>query len=353
MADTVGKRLDLPEGVRYPLAQEPTPGDGSSVLIAPGIHWLRMPLPAPLRWINVWALEDGDGWTIVDTGIWSPETAASWQHAFAGLMHGKSVRRVLVTHMHPDHCGMAGWLTERFSARLWMTRLEYLTCRLMASDKEAAPHSVLDFYRAAGWNEDELAHYRSRFGYIGRQIYPMPSGYRRLVDGECLQIGENSWKVIVGNGHSPEHACLYCPARKIFISGDQVLPKISSNISVFPTEPDANPLKDWMDSLRRLGPQLSGDTLCLPAHNSPFLDVHNRLGQLLTHHEASLSTLLASLRDPCSVIDVFSILFKKPITRDTIHMATGEALAHLNYLKALGKVSSVKDDAGVLQWQAG
>jgi glyoxylase-like metal-dependent hydrolase (beta-lactamase superfamily II) len=338
--------------VRYPLSKEPLPGDGSSVPIAPGIHWLRMPLHLPLRWINVWVLEDGDAWTIVDTGSWSAETELSWQRAFASLMGGKPVRRVIATHMHHDHCGMAGWLTERFPARLWMSRLEYLTCRVMASDRDSVPQDVIDFYRAAGWDENALTHYRSRFGYIGRQIYPMPSGYRRLTDGECIQIGDNCWTVLMGNGHSPEHACLYCPARKLFIAGDQILPRITSNVSVYPIEPDANPLSDWMNSLRNLGQKLSGDTLILPAHNSPFLGIHERLEQLLAHHEESLSRLLDFLRNTCRVTDVFKILFKKPITADTIHMATGEALAHLNYLKGLGKVAVVQGDDGILLWRA-
>jgi glyoxylase-like metal-dependent hydrolase (beta-lactamase superfamily II) len=247
---------------------------------------------------------------------------------------------------------MAGWLTEHFPARLWMSRLEYLTCRVMASDRDSVPQDVIDFYRAAGWDENALTHYRSRFGYIGRQIYPMPSGYRRLMDGECIQIGDNWWTVLMGNGHSPEHACLYCPARKLFIAGDQILPRITSNVSVYPIEPDANPLSDWMNSLRYLAQKLSGDTLILPAHNSPFLGIHERLEQLLAHHEESLSRLLDFLRNTCRVTDVFKILFKKPITADTLHMATGEALAHLNYLKGLGKAAVVQGDDGILLWRA-
>ena len=339
-------------GVRYPLTEEPTPGDGSSVQIAPGVHWLRMPLQPPLRWINVWALQDGDGWTIVDTGVWSVETESSWDLALAHLMQGQRVHRVIATHLHPDHCGMAGWLTERFAARLWMSRLEYLTCRVMAADVQTAvPPEGVAFYRAAGWDDEALDHYRTRFGYFGRQIYPLPSGYRRLLDGETIPIGENRWIVTMGNGHSPEHACLYCPERKLLISGDQVLPRISSNVSVYPTEPDANPLRDWMNSLRHLRERIADDTLVLPAHNSPFLGIHERLDHLYSHHEEGLARLLEHLHNPCRVVDVFPVLFRK-VARDTLHMATGEAVAHLNYLKALGKATGTPDDAGVVLWQA-
>jgi glyoxylase-like metal-dependent hydrolase (beta-lactamase superfamily II) len=262
------------------------------------------------------------------------------------------VVRVISTHMHPDHCGMAGWITERYAVRLWMTRLEYLTCRLMAADTgHVAPAEGIAFYRGAGWDEGFIEHYRTKFGYFGKQIYPLPSEYRRIVDQERIEIGANQWIVTVGNGHSPEHACLYCPTRKLLISGDQVLPRITSNVSVYPTEPDANPLLDWLDSLRRIRASIPDDVLVLPSHNSPFLGLHSRLNQLLEHHENSLELLQNLLIEPQCVVDVFKVLFKRPITAELMNMATGEAIAHLNYLTALGRAAKDRDATGVWLWR--
>ena len=338
--------------VRYPLAEEPQPGDGSAVEIAPGVLWLRMPLAGPLRFINVWALAEEHGWTIVDTGVLSPETIEGWQKAFKGALQNKPVVRVIVTHMHPDHCGLAGWFTERFDARLWMSRLEYLTCRLMAADTgHRVPREGIDFFHSAGWDDDFIEHYRTKFGYFGKQIYQLPSAYRRIVDEEKIVIGAHEWIIIVGNGHSPEHACLYCPQRQLLISGDQVLPRISSNVSVYPTEPDSNPLHDWLTSLRRIRERIPEDVLVLPAHNSPFLGLRARLDQLLQHHQHSLDQLLQKLNQPQRVVDVFKVLFTRPITVETMTMATGEAMAHLNYLLYAGQAARQLDSAGVWRWR--
>jgi glyoxylase-like metal-dependent hydrolase (beta-lactamase superfamily II) len=338
-------------GVRYPLTKEPETGDGSVVEVAPGVLWLRMPLAGPLRWINVWALADKEGWTVVDTGVHSAGTIAGWQQAFQGALQGKPVVRVIVTHMHPDHCGTAGWLGERFDARLWMTRLEYLTCRLMAADTKV-PAEGINFFRAAGWDAEFIEHYRTKFGYFGKQIYPLPLAYRRIVDQERILIGAHEWIVVVGNGHSPEHACLYCPERQLLISGDQVLPRISSNISVYPTEPDSNPLMDWLTSLERIKTLVPDSVLVLPSHNSPFFGLHARLDQLLEHHRRSLDQLIAHLALPQRVVDVFAVLFKRPISAEIMSMATGEAVAHLNYLLFSQQAARERDSAGVWRWRS-
>ena len=339
-------------GIRCPLTDEPKPGDGSAVEVAPGVLWLRMPLAGPLRWINVWALADQHGWTIIDTGVLSPETIEGWQIAFKGVLRNMPVVRVIVTHMHPDHCGMAGWLAERFRARLWMSRLEYLSCRLMAADTGiSAPAEGIDFFRAAGWDNEFIEHYRTKFGNFGKLIYPLPSAYRRIADEERITIGAHEWIVVMGNGHSPEHACLFCPERQLLISGDQVLPRISSNVSVYPTEPDANPLHDWLTSLKRLKGRIPDNVLVLPSHNSPFLGLHARLDQLLEHHRRSLEQLLAHLVEPQRVVDVFKVLFKRPIAADSMTMATGEAVAHLNYLLSTHAVERERDSSGVWRWR--
>jgi len=336
----------------YPLAHEPKTGDASVVEVAPGVLWLRMPLFASLPWINVWALADAGGWTIVDTGLKSPKTLEAWEQAFHGALAGAPVVRIIATHMHPDHVGMAGWIAERFQAPLWMSQLEYLNCRLMAADTgRKAPAEGIGFYRGAGWGEEAIERYKARFGAFGEMIYPLPSAYRRIVEGERLIIGAHSWTVVVGRGHSPEHACLYCEELQLLISGDQVLPKISSNVSVYPTEPEANPLRDWLHSLAHVRASVSGDVLVLPAHNSPFTGLHARLAQLADGHRDGLTKLREALQTPRRAVDVFASLFARPIRDELLWMATGETLAHLNYLWKAGEITRDTDAQGVWWWQ--
>ena len=254
--------------------------------------------------------------------------------------------------MHPDHVGMAGWLTRKFGVRLWMTRLEYLTCRVMVSDsgREAPPEGT-DFYRRAGWGAAAIESYRLRFGNFGKYIHTLPDSYRRLQDGEELRIGEHLWRVVVGNGHSPEHACLYCPALKLLISGDQVLPRISSNVSVYPTEPDANPMADWYASLAKLKREVPDDVLVLPAHNECFRGLHARLDSLHKGQDRALERLRRALGgEPRRAVDVFTALFARPIAETDLNllsMATGEGLACLNYLLQRREIDCEIDAQGV------
>jgi glyoxylase-like metal-dependent hydrolase (beta-lactamase superfamily II) len=337
----------------YPFESPPAAGDATEV--APGVLWIRMPLPFALSHINLWAISDGDEWTIVDTGIQSPETAAAWRGVMAGPFGGRGVSRVIVTHMHPDHVGMAGWLARKFGCRLWMTRLEYLTCRVLRADTgREPPEDGVRFYRRAGWNEEAIEQYRARFGGFGKSTYALPDSFRRIVDGESIRIGAHDWRVVVGRGHSPEHACLYCPDLKLLISGDQVLPRISSNVSVFPTEPDADPLADWMDSLEKLRREVPDDVLVLPAHNEPFRGLHPRLEHLAQGHETSLERLRRALAtEPRRAIDVFGALFARQIGTDPqlLGMATGESLAHLNYLIGRGEAAKTLDADGAVRYR--
>ncbi|MCG3188490.1 MAG: Hydroxyacylglutathione hydrolase [Burkholderiaceae bacterium] len=333
-------RPDEAGGLSYPCGTPPEPGHGRE--IRPGVRWLRMHLPWALTHINLYALADDSGWAIVDTGAQTRETLASWTRALAAedALAGRRITRVFVTHMHPDHAGMAGWLTRRFDARLWMTRLEYLTCRALVADTgREAPDDAIRFYRRAGWNDEALEHYRARFGSFGRVVYALPDSFRRLSDGDRIGIGAHEWRVIVGNGHSPEHACLYCEKQKLLISGDQVLPRISSNVSVFPTEPDADPLADWIASLAKLRAAVPDEVLVLPSHGEPFHGLHARLDRLAAGHEKALARLRRTLAEPRRAIDVFGALFARPIeSPELLGMATGESLAHLNHLVARGEV---------------
>jgi glyoxylase-like metal-dependent hydrolase (beta-lactamase superfamily II) len=248
---------------------------------------------------------------------------------------------------------MAGWLTRKFGIRLWMTRLEYLMCRVLVADTgREAPEDGISFYRRAGWNEDAIEYYRTRFGNFGKTTYALPESYRRLRDGEWIRIGDHDWQVVTGMGHSPEHACFFCPELKLIISGDQVLPKISSNVSVFPTEPDANPLGDWLQSIERLRLAIPDDVLVLPAHNEPFRGLHARLEHLARGHHRSLERLRHSLATPRRAIDVFGALFARQITEPgLLNLATGEAMAHLNYLVHRGEARVTLDAQGVAWYE--
>lgn len=309
-----------------------------------------MPMPFALSHINLWAIEDGNGWTVVDTGLQSNDTTAAWRALFSGPLAG-GVARVVVTHMHPDHVGMAGWLTRKFDCRLWMTRLEYLTCRTLVADTgREAPADGVRFYRKAGWDNDAIEHYCTRFGNFGKMTHTLPDSYRRVQDKESIRIGDHQWTIVVGNGHSPEHACLYCPVLKLLISGDQVLPRISSNVSVFPTEPDANPLEDWMASLQKLKREVPNDVLVLPAHNEPFHGLHERLDSLASSQSGAIERLRTALQQPRRAVDLFGVLFSRPIASDNhslLGLATGESVAHLNYLIGRGEVVAQMDEDGV------
>lgn len=338
--------------VNYPFKTAPGPEEAISV--APGVHWFRMPLPKPLSQVNIWAIEDGDGWSLVDTGLHNPETAAAWHKLFAGPLGQRPIARVFVTHMHRDHVGMAGWLTRKFGCRLWMTRLEYLYGRTLAADTgREAPEDGVNFYRRAGWNEEALETYRVRFGNFGKQLYTLPDSFRRMHDGERLIIGGHEWRVVLCSGHSPEHACLYCPALKLLISGDQVLPRISSNISVHPTEPEADPVSDWLDSIAKLKREVPNDVLVLPGHKEPFRGLHARLDELERDQRSALERLYQSLGEPKRAIDLFGDLFARKVEGNTtlLFLATGESIACLNHLLAAGDVVTHSNEQGVVWYQ--
>jgi glyoxylase-like metal-dependent hydrolase (beta-lactamase superfamily II) len=336
----------------YPSIDVPSIGDGSATRIADGVQWLRMPVGGRLAAINIWALADGDGWTIVDTGLRTADTVAAWRQALGSTLEGRPVRRIIVTHLHPDHAGMTGWLAQKQPASLWMTPLEYMTLRVLASyTGEEAPDEAIRFYRATGWQDDALDHYRARFGDFGKMLFPLPDSFRALQSGQQLLIGGHEWKVVIGKGHSPEHALLHSADLKLLISGDQVLPEISSNVSVQPLEPEADPLTDWLESLKAIRQTVPDDVLVLPAHGKPFHGLHARIDALINGHESGLSRLLALVAEPKRAIDVFPALFRRQIDRDVLGLATGETLAHLACLRSRGLVTDEIDAAGIRWWR--
>ncbi|HZW16493.1 MAG TPA: MBL fold metallo-hydrolase [Brevundimonas sp.] len=336
-------------GLTYPFGA--TPGPGEAVEVGPGILWMRLAMPIALNHINVYAVEDGEGWVLVDTGLDLHGTRAEWDRLLAGPLRGRPVTRVVCTHLHPDHIGLAGWLCERFEAPLVMTRLEYVTARLLLADTgQAAPEMGATFYRAAGWDDAQIESYRNGYGQFGKVVSAMPAGFVRMREGDGLSIGGRDWRVVVGEGHSPEHACLWQEADGVVLGGDQILPKISSNVSVWPTEPDADPLGDWLESLDRMKSVFPDDVLILPSHGEPFRGVQARLDGLIRGHRTALRRLERSLRTPVRAVDVFPALFARPVGDGVRGMATGESLAHLNYLLHRGRVTRQRDADGVDWW---
>ena len=349
----VSTKLSQPQahGLQYPFETFPEPGKAISV--ADGVYWVRMQLPYTLDHINIWLIDDGDSWVLVDTCVDMDSARQNYETLFTGIMDNKPISRVLVTHMHPDHVGLAGWLVKRFDAEFYMSRTDYLMCRAMAGDTGLkAPDEAIRFYHRAGFSESGLARYSERFGGFGQHIFPLPQAYNRVKQDDELEIGGRIWRVEIGGGHAPEHACLYCADLNVLISGDQVIPRISSNVSLFPTEPFANPLQDWIDSCIRLRKELPGDALVLPAHNEPFYGLHARLDALVDGHENAMTRLLDVCKTPRRAVDreIFSALFKRKITADTYFMATGESLAHLMCLVHRKLVNMHLDDDGVYNY---
>lgn len=324
-------------GLFYPLGRW-IPEAGKLHAVAPGIFWLRMPLPFSLDHINLWVLDDGDGWALVDTGLNAPSCKAVWNDLLAGPLAAKPVKRVIVTHYHPDHLGMAGWLTHKTGSPLVMARTEYLMARMLTLDvADAPPSQAVAFYAHAGWPDEALDTFRHKgWGRFSLVVSRLPPSFERIADGDTLTIGARDWRIVIGRGHTPEHACLVADADGLMIAGDQVLPRITSNVSVYSTEPEADPLGDWLDSIEKLR-GLDPDLYVLPAHNEPFRGLHVRLDQLAEDHHRKLDALQGFLATPRTAFECFEVLFRRAVGSDEIMMATGETLAHLHYLERRGR----------------
>ena len=336
------------DGLHYPYGDHaPQPGD--LLEVAPGLHWWRLPMSGPLKHVNGFILGDAGGLTLIDTGFNNEAGVAHWRALFAGPLADQRVAQVLCMHFHPDHVGLAGWLCRAHDAPLAMTRTEWLQVRLLVADAaDEVPAEMTAFWRAAGWDDAQIAHASERgWGNFARIVSRLPMGFRRLVEGDVLHLGGATWEVVVGSGHSPEHACLLDRDRGILIAGDQVLPRISSNVSLGVSEPEGDPLGDWLRSIARLR-RLPADLLVLPGHGDPFTGLHNRLDQLDAEHRDRLDAVAAHLAEPRRAVDCFAQLFRRPIGPDVIGMATGEALAHLRHLEVTGR--AVRDTRDGVWW---
>ncbi|CAA0121923.1 Hydroxyacylglutathione hydrolase [BD1-7 clade bacterium] len=305
------------------------PNAGELVEVAGGIFWLRMPLPMALNHINLYMIDEGDSWTVIDTGINLPDTKDAWEQIFATYCQDKPIGRVLVTHLHPDHVGLAGWLCDRWRCPLLMSQAEYFAIRGYTGTNRMHWQAE-SFYRRAGLGDDFIDFMQDRVGMKGI-VSTVPGAYRRLKEGDSLTMGGRQWQIITGAGHSLEHVCLYNSDENLLIAGDQVLPRISPNVSVLATEPEASPLHNWYASLRALL-VLPEDTFVLPAHNKPFYGLHKRCHELIDHHERQLVVLLSECVMPKKAIELMKPLFGREIGFSEMGLALGEAMAHLHML---------------------
>lgn len=333
------------EHMQFPFTEPPA--FGATIEVKPGIHWLRMPLPLALDHINLYLVDGGDGWYIIDTGLRGGEVQRLWEQVFAQCLGGRPVLGIVVTHMHPDHVGQAGWLSERWQAPLYMTQGEYYTGRTFAAGPgDSVSFMIRQFYQRAGMPPQSFEQIRARASGFSRVVEPMPGAFIRIVEGDELCLGDTRWQVVVGQGHSPEHACLLDPERGVLFSGDQIIATISSNVSVLAIEPEANPLKLWLASHdKMLGlDALDEDTLVLPAHGLPFRGARTRLRQLIAHHEGHLQALESACREPRNPMELLPVLFKRELGAEQINLAIGECIAHLHYLMARGQLERLLID---------
>ena len=327
-----------------------TPGPGETVEVAPGIHWLSMPLPFQLNHINLWLVRDEGGWCVVDTGIGNDETRALWGRI---LERFSPVKRVLLTHYHPDHAGNAEWLCRRAGVELWTTQGEYLTAHAVAASAAGyTREAVLGVFRKNGLDAERFAA-MSGGGNRYRQLVPeFPSSYRRIIEGDVVRIGAHEWQSIVGHGHAPEHLSLYCKELNVVIAGDMLLSTISTNVSVWSIDPEGDPLRLFLESINRYR-ELPADVLVLPSHGKPFRGAHERVAQLEAHHQARFAELKEAIRGKeKSAGELLPVLFRRPLDAHQTFFAMGEAIAHLHYLYYAGRLKRANGADGIMRYAA-
>lgn len=337
----------------YPWATPPARGE--AIEVAPGVLWMRLPLPMRLDHVNVYALDDGaDGWTVIDTGFDLPKSREIWGELLAGPLGGRPVHRVVVTHHHPDHVGLAGWFTSEHGSDLITTRTSFLMSRMLTLDEQtAAPEESLAFYRAAGMTPDLLEKRRTERPFNFSDIVaPLPLGYTRIKQGDVIRMGGRDWDVHIGNGHAPEHATFWSRDDHLVLAGDQILPSISPNIGVYVTEPMADPVAEWLEACERLALLARPDHLVLGGHKLPFSGLGTRMQQLIDNHHGALRRLLRHLDTPKTAAECFPAIFKREIGEAEYSLALVEAVAHVSHLYQVGQATRTRDDTGAWRYQA-
>jgi glyoxylase-like metal-dependent hydrolase (beta-lactamase superfamily II) len=346
---------ELEQQLDYPFG-DTLPDGGSTLEVAPGVRWIRMGLPFALNHINLWLLRDRidgrEGWTVVDCCITRDEAKAQWEQIFATQLQGLPILRVIVTHMHPDHIGLAHWLCERWQAPLWISATDYNVARLGSQSTTGfGGESAANFFVSHGLSDpDAVAKIRARTNYYPGMVPDVPRRFMRMMDGDRIGIGGQVWHCISGYGHAPEHIALHCPALHVLISGDMILPRISTNVSVYDVEPESNPLTLFLQSIDKYL-ALDSDTLTLPSHGKPFRGLHVRVGQLHDHHRDRLAEVMQACTDkPCSGADILPVMFKRPLDVHQTTFALGEAVAHLHALWFDGRLARQRGTDGVYRF---
>ena len=349
---------ELERALHYPLGEQ-LPHQGRAIELAPGIKWLRMHLPFALNHVNLWLLRDRfqgrDGWSVVDTCIDRPQSRADWESVFENELEGLPLLRVFATHMHPDHTGLAHWLCERWNAPLWMSAADYQTARYACEVVNSfGGERLAEFFRSHGMTDPrDLAQVHERKNYYRNLVPAVPQSYARLTGGASIAIDGHTWRCIAGYGHSPEHMALYCAQRNILISGDMVLPRISTNVSVYEMEPEGDSLTLFLNSIEgfRALPQ---DTLVLPSHGKPFTGLHTRVDQLQEHHRERLAEVMHAARQkPVCAYDLLPLLFARQLDLHQTTFALGESVAHLHYLWHAGQLARTRDAQGIWRFAPG
>lgn len=335
----------------YPHETPPEPGGYMEV--ANGVLWIRLPLPMALDHVNCFAFDDGDGWTIVDTGFDSKKTREMWRDLMQGPLAGRPVHRVFVTHYHPDHIGLAGWFQTEFGAELVTTRTSWLLARMLVLDVEKTPTpETLAFWRSAGMDPEIYERRRTERPFnFADCVTPLPAGYTRVVEGDAFRMGQRNWTVRMGDGHAPEHATLWSLDDNLVVGGDQLLPSISPNLGVYANEPDADPVGEWLTSCDKMALVARPEQFVLPGHKLPFTGLPFRMEQLIENHRSALDRLLKHLQTPRTAADSFTPLFKRKIGEGVYGLALVEAVAHVNHLHQNGLVDRTRRDDGAWLYQ--
>ena len=335
-----------PTALSYPFDTLPDPG--TTLEVAPGVRWVRMRLPFALDHINLWLLDDGDRVVVIDCGYASPDTRDAWNAVLAA--DGRPIGRVIVTHHHPDHVGLATWLAARDGAPIHMTQGEFFAAQ--AIWHQTPGYSVVDMldqFRRHGLADERHEALATRGNAYRRGAPEVPGRYHRLFDGDEVRIGAHTWRIVVGFGHAPEHASLYCAELGVLISGDMLLPRISTNVSVYAATPHDDPLGWFLRSLRELC-NIPDDTLVLPSHGKPFKGIRSRVDQLVEHHRERCEVLLAACRTPRTAAELLPTLFPRALDTHQVMFAMGEAIAHLNHLESQGALSRQVDANGLIRF---
>lgn len=326
------------------------PATGSVIEVVPGILWARLALPFALNHVNVYMLDDGPGWTIFDTGIGNAATEAAWTQLLAGPLAGRPVTRVISSHHHPDHIGMAGWLTRRLDIPLYMIETEYLIALHYSMHREALEGPPFQrLYRRHGFSADEVTKLIGEGHGYQALITGVPDWFERLQPGKAIAIGGRSFEIFGGGGHSSQQVMLHCRADGVFLGADQVLPRITPNIAVAAIEPTGDPLARYLQSLAEIRAAVPDGTLVLPGHDWPFATLHARIDELVAHHHARCAIVVEQCsRQPMQVLDLVPHLFKRALDWHQMSFAFSETLAHVNYLVEAGRLRWIVSDGGWL-----